>query len=138
MNTVLITGVSGFIGCVVAKSLLNKGWQIRGTCRSAEHVSGIPDTDWSKALNGLDAVVHLAARVHIMNDMESDPLAEFRYVNVAATKRLAQTAAATGCRRFVYMSSVKVKWYLERNQKVFKYNLPISAQGTFDPQIMQK
>ena len=34
-----------------------------------------PDTDWSKALDGVDAVVHLAARVHVLNDTASDPLA---------------------------------------------------------------
>jgi nucleoside-diphosphate-sugar epimerase len=67
-----------------------------------------PDTDWSETLIGVDTVVHLAARVHMMKDAAPDPLAEFRYVNVAATKRLAQQAAATGGRRFVYMSSIKV------------------------------
>jgi len=118
---ILVTGANGFVGRVLCKRMLADGYQVRGAVRGAAQMTAVPSgiegalvgdispkTDWSKALIGVDAVVHLAARVHIMNDMAPDPLAEFRYVNVAATKRLAQTAAATGCRRFVYMSSVKV------------------------------
>jgi nucleoside-diphosphate-sugar epimerase len=51
--------------------------------------------------------VHLAARVHVMDDQASDPLAEFRRVNVQGTLRLAQQAAQAGVRRFVYISSIK-------------------------------
>lgn len=53
-------------------------------------------------------VVHLAARVHVMNDKSPDPLAEFRRVNVEGTAALARQAAAAGVRRFVFLSSVKV------------------------------
>jgi len=65
-------------------------------------------TDWSDALTGVDTVVHLAARVHVMNDISSDPLSAFRQVNVAGTERLARMAAQAGVRRFIYISSVKV------------------------------
>jgi len=44
-----------------------------------------PDTDWSNALDGLETVVHLAARVHALNDNASDALAAFRWVNVKGT-----------------------------------------------------
>jgi len=67
-----------------------------------------PNTDWSEALVGVDVVVHLAARVHVMNNTAVDSLTEFRQVNVAGTKRLAQMAAAAGVRRLVYISSIKV------------------------------
>ena len=52
--------------------------------------------------------MHLAARVHVMNDKNPDPLAEFRRVNVEATANLARQAAAAGVKRFVFLSSVKV------------------------------
>lgn len=65
-------------------------------------------TDWSCALDGIDTVIHLAARVHVMLDNASDPLAEFRRTNTAGTEHLARSAAASGVRRFVYVSSVKV------------------------------
>ena len=66
------------------------------------------DTDWSEALKNVEQVVHLAARVHVMNDKSSDPFAEFRRVNVEGTAALARQAAAAGVRRFVFLSSVKV------------------------------
>jgi nucleoside-diphosphate-sugar epimerase len=66
------------------------------------------DTDWTNALRNVKQVVHLAARVHIMNDTSSDPLAEFRRVNVEGTANLARQAAAAGVQRFVFLSSIKV------------------------------
>jgi len=67
-----------------------------------------PDAEWGVAVRGADAVVHLAARVHVMRDTTADPLTEFRRVNMAATENLARQAARAGVRRFVYLSSVKV------------------------------
>ncbi|WP_291346906.1 NAD-dependent epimerase/dehydratase family protein [Desulfobacula sp.] len=64
--------------------------------------------DWSKALDGIDVVIHTAASAHIMNDSAADPLAEFRKVNTAGTLKLARQAVAAGVRRFVFISSVKV------------------------------
>ena len=66
------------------------------------------DTDWTVALKNVEQVVHLAARVHVMNDKSPDPLAEFRRVNVEGTVNLARQAAAAGVRRFVFLSSIKV------------------------------
>jgi nucleoside-diphosphate-sugar epimerase len=65
-------------------------------------------TDWFQALEGIDAIVHLAARVHIMDDTAEDPLEAFRAVNVEGTRRLAQEAARAGVRRLVFISSIKV------------------------------
>ena len=78
-----------------------------------------PETDWSEALKGIDVVVHLAARVHVMRESAVDPLAAFREVNVVGTERLARQAAEAGVKRLVYISSVKV-----------------NGEGT-DPQITQ-
>ena len=64
--------------------------------------------DWPAALDGVDAVVHLAARVHVMHESHGDPLGEFRRVNVDATAALAEAAARAGVRRLVFASSVKV------------------------------
>lgn len=66
------------------------------------------DTDWRDALRGVDAVVHAAARVHVLRESAADPLAAFRSVNVEGTKALARQAAIAGVRRFVFISSVKV------------------------------
>ena len=64
--------------------------------------------DWSKAVGGIDVVVHTAARVHVMRDASADPLAEFRRVNVEGTMKLARQAAKAGVRRFIFISSIKV------------------------------
>ena len=65
-------------------------------------------TDWYTALNGVQAVVHCAARVHVMQDNATDPLQAYREVNVHGTLNLARQAAHTGVRRFVFVSSIKV------------------------------
>lgn len=117
---VLLTGATGFVG----RGLLERMSElvhlelIAAVRRS---VSGFPervtskvvggleaDTDWRKLLDGVEVVIHSAARAHIMNDTSSDPLAEFRQVNVDGTLNLARQAAAAGVRRFIFVSSIKV------------------------------
>jgi UDP-glucose 4-epimerase len=66
------------------------------------------NTDWRVALQGVSTVIHTAARVHVMNEVAADPMAEFREVNVGATLNLARQAVSSGVRRFVFVSSVKV------------------------------
>ncbi|CAO3423034.1 UDP-glucose 4-epimerase family protein [Azospirillum doebereinerae] len=115
---VLVTGANGFVGRALVPLLAGRGHQVRAAIRNAGTavpnaaetvaVGDIgPDTDWTSALDGIDAVVHLAARVHVMRDTASDPLAAFRAVNTEGTRRLAESAASAGVRRFVHLSSVK-------------------------------
>ena len=65
-------------------------------------------TDWAVALQGVEVVIHLAARVHVMQDVFKDPLDEFCRVNVACTETLASAAAAHEVKRFIFLSSIKV------------------------------
>jgi len=65
-------------------------------------------TDWTNALQGVTHIIHLAARVHVMQDKVANPLEAFRRVNVAGTLNLAKQAAQAGVKRFVFVSSVKV------------------------------
>lgn len=121
MNSVLITGAGGFIGHTLCTKLLEEGWKVRGTIRSESDGSRLPegieafsigwidsDTKWDNALRGIDTVVHLAARAHVMDDVSSDPLAEYRKVNVVGTKCLALAAANAEIKRFIFISSIKV------------------------------
>lgn len=66
------------------------------------------DTDWGRALKDVQTIVHLAARVHVMGNRSTDPLNEFRRVNVDGTLNLVLQAAATGVRRLVFLSTIKV------------------------------
>lgn len=121
---VLVTGASGFVGRR-AVQLLSRARPVRAAFRShdaaraadpgaggaIERVAvGDVDarTDWRQALGGVGVVLHLAARVHVMQETAAEPLAEFRRVNVEGTLNLARQAAAAGVRRLVFMSSIKV------------------------------
>lgn len=117
--TILVTGATGFVGGALVARLRRVR---RHTARVAVRQRGAfpqdvdssvvgdltPETDWRSALDGVDAVVHLAARVHVMRETSASPLEAFRRVNVDASVHLAQQAVAAGCRRFVFVSSVKV------------------------------
>jgi nucleoside-diphosphate-sugar epimerase len=114
---VLVTGASGFVGRALCVHLEQHGFVVRRALRRApaafagEHVvvgEIGPDTDWKAALHEVDLVAHLAARVHVMRDTATDPMAEYRRVNVEGARRLAQAAAAAGVRRLMFMSSAKV------------------------------
>ena len=114
----LVTGANGFVGLAVLQRLnvMSRFQAVGSVRRSAEltnaTIVGMGDltgkTDWSLALAGADAVVHAAARVHVMHDTAADPLTVFRAVNVEGTLNLARQAAAAGVKRFVFISSVKV------------------------------
>ncbi|OHW39720.1 MULTISPECIES: SDR family oxidoreductase [Pseudomonas] len=116
----LVTGSSGFVGRHLIQQLQGSTHlQVRALVRrlpdvSASDVEYVVLPDFSAvspehpAVQGVDVVVHLASRVHVMNDTEVDPLAAFRQVNVGHTLALARSAASAGARRFVFVSSVKV------------------------------
>jgi nucleoside-diphosphate-sugar epimerase len=110
----LITGINGWIAEALANRCRNLGHVVRGSarCGTTEDVIYVGDvnsnTNWSTAVAGCDVVIHLAARVHMMNDRIADPLAAFREVNTAGTLGLACQAAAAGVKRFIFLSSIKV------------------------------
>jgi len=115
----LVTGSSGFVGRAIMPVLLCRGHQPAEAVRRAKekpkdrvstfiigNING--RTCWSKALESAEAVIHLAARTHIMRESANDPLAEFRRVNTDGTLNLATQAAAAGVRRFIFLSTIKV------------------------------
>ena len=116
--TTLVTGANGFIGSALCSRLRRDGVSVRGAVRLlTSQIDGTEslaigsissETDWTSVLRNVDQVVHLAARVHVMNDKSPDPLAEFRRVNVEGTANFARQAAAAGVKRFVFLSSIKV------------------------------
>lgn len=111
----LITGAGGFVGSALVEAM--QGMALRRVLRhrSTHALTGDividdigPDTDWGAALGGIDCVVHLAARTHVIEERAKDSLAQYRRINAEATRNLAEQAAASGVRRFVFLSSIKV------------------------------
>lgn len=116
---IALTGASGFVGRCLLGELLEAEHQVTAVLR--KHADGV-DTrailrviddfasslSWGALLQDQEVVVHCAARVHVMHDTSSDPLTEFRKVNVEGTLNLARQAAAAGVRRFIFISSIKV------------------------------
>jgi nucleoside-diphosphate-sugar epimerase len=117
---VLVTGATGFVGRTLCDHLAHHGHEVRRAVRAARGTSAPdavatvvvgdvgPSTDWSAALAGVDAVVHLAARVHMLEDTAADALAEYRRINVEGTRSLAAAARRAGVRRLLFLSSAKV------------------------------
>ncbi|HEY1722200.1 MAG TPA: NAD-dependent epimerase/dehydratase family protein [Magnetospirillaceae bacterium] len=138
---VLVTGANGFVGTAVCRRLLAERWTVVAALRQTHAMpDGVetriveplgPTTSWTKALHGIDAVVHLAGRAHVMRETEADPAAIFRAVNTAGTLHLAQQAAAHGVHRFVFMSSTKVNGDVT-GEKPFTFEdapAPLDAYG---------
>ncbi len=118
MSRILVTGATGFVGRALCPVLTAAGNSVRAAVRrdgaipaGALETTVVPDigpdTDWRAALAGIDAVVHLAGRVHVVNEDQQAATAHAR-INTEGTRRLAEAAADAGVRRMLFVSSIKV------------------------------
>lgn len=126
-QTVLVTGASGFIGRHLIPVLFESGWNVRAAVRSRSSLEKLDPvitsplstqirsvtvgevdghTHWEDALQGVDAVIHLAARAHIMSDQYDGMETEFQRVNVEGTFHLVQQSIQAGVKHFVFLSSI--------------------------------
>lgn len=124
LKHVVVTGANGFIGLHVCRKLLESKKEVTACIREGADASlfgdlsssltlrRIPSLALGEHLNGIlrnaDAVIHLAGRAHVMRETAKDALSEYRKINVGGTENLASTAAQSGVRRFIYVSSIKV------------------------------
>ena len=98
---IVVTGASGFIGRALVAQLQQNGREVVPVTRATPQ-------PWAEVLRGADAVVHLAARAHVIHDKATDPMTEFRGANVEGTERLLSAAVDCSVRRFVFVSSIGV------------------------------
>lgn len=119
MTKVLLTGATGFIGSALLQQLaLQEGIEAVGLCRTVPEpnscqlpllaVGDLAVADLSDVLQGVDVVIHSAARAHILREPATDPMCAFRHDNVVASLNVAKQAAAAGAKRFIFISTVKV------------------------------
>ena len=132
---ILVTGASGFVGGPTCRRLLAAGHGVVAAVRRNDSVlpPGVearrvaplgPDTDWREALTGCEAVIHLAARAHVMKDTAADRLSLFRSINCQGAERLAEQAAAAGIGRLVFVSSIKVNGEATPPERPFRADDP--------------
>src|SRR6266513_1063852 len=127
MTRVLVTGATGFVGSILCDVLAQAGYIVRAALRSDRSVSGCvaekvvtgdiaAAADLATALDGVDAIIHAAARTHVLHDSPAN--AElYMQINAHGTMRLAEAAAQAEVRRFVYLSSIKVNG--EENSRAY-------------------
>ncbi|WP_299943408.1 NAD-dependent epimerase/dehydratase family protein [uncultured Microbulbifer sp.] len=117
MSKVLVSGANGFIGKALSRYLIDQSYEVRGLVRTLGKCKlGIDyvsldlerSDDLSAACCGVDCIVHLAGRAHVLNECDANPLQSFREANCEASLRLARQAVASDTRRFIYISSIGV------------------------------
>ncbi|WOD18683.1 UDP-glucose 4-epimerase family protein [Paraburkholderia kirstenboschensis] len=115
MSHIAVTGANGFVGRAVVRALLASGHQVTAFVRRAVEnpdvvreciMDSVESASWPADVVP-DAVIHLAARVHVMRENTGDPLAAFRDANVAGALQVAEAAHCAGTRRLVFVSSIK-------------------------------
>ncbi|UOE85831.1 UDP-glucose 4-epimerase family protein [Vibrio splendidus] len=113
--TILVTGASGFVGTKLLEhfpydEVIGLGREKPLNLASHQFIEAEigGDTDYSTALSDVSVVIHLAARVHVMEDSAENPLDAYREVNTLGTINLARQAVNAGVKRFIFISSIKV------------------------------
>ncbi|MDG1096984.1 MAG: SDR family oxidoreductase [Methylophilaceae bacterium] len=140
--TVVVTGANGFLGSKLVPELFKNGYKVRQIIRTKKPkidykiksfcINNIDNFfDLTKPLKDVDVVIHLAARVHVMDDKHIDPLAEYRRINVEFTTNLAGQAASLGVKRFIFVSSIKVNGEMTENDMSFKADDNPSPQDPY-------
>lgn len=138
-----MTGANGFVGSAVRTALLEEGFTVRAMVRTpdklcldkfAGEIVSVGDmestTEWRSALAGVDTIVHLAGRAHVLKESSRDPLGEFRRVNVLGTQRLAREAVRSEVRRVVYLSSIGVHGRITSKDS-FTESSPVSPHNDY-------
>jgi UDP-glucose 4-epimerase len=112
------------------------GWNVRRAVRSPsslerEVVVGSigPETDWGTALEGIDIVIHLAARVHHQHEEHAVKL--YQDTNIEGTLHLARSAAEAGVSQFIFLSTVLVHGRSNNGRSPFSERDALTPRGVY-------
>ena len=143
MKKIFITGGSGFVGSALCKTLAKTTKNVCASVRSRDFSSNFYNleyvstgdirskTNWKKILTNIDCIIHCVAKAHETNFFNKESLNEFRMVNVEATANLARQAAASGVKRFVFLSSIKVNGENNINDTIFRHDDPPNPKDAY-------
>lgn len=121
MSRVVVTGGAGFIGSAVVRALAAAGWDVVVLDRLTyagrrEHLDGVPcelvvgdvcdHVAVGRALQGADAVLHLAAESHVTRSLAGPE--DFLHTNITGTRVMLEAALGLGVARFIHMSTDEV------------------------------
>ena len=143
-DLVVVTGAGGFIGRALIAHFRDTGRAFRAVVRgqeSAKHLepgavvvrdlATATEAELDQVVAQASAVVHLAARVHVMEDTSNDPASAFRVANALATTRLVQAAIRARVARFIFISTVKVNGESTRPDHPFHPDDPPAPRDAY-------
>jgi UDP-N-acetyl-alpha-D-quinovosamine dehydrogenase len=141
---VAVTGAGGFIGSALIAHFRETGRPSRAVVRGRDSAKNLgpgaivlrdlataTEPELDALVAGAGAVVHLAARVHVMDDTSSDPVSAFRVANALATTRLVQAAIRAHVARFIFISTVKVNGESTKPGRPFHPDDPPAPQDAY-------
>jgi len=131
---VLLTGATGFIGEALVSELIQQNFHVSIAVRQKNHL--FPDKvkqfavgdfennpDFFASLAGIDCIIHLAGRAHVIDKTKASVLDEFRKINTELTLNLAKQAVTARVKRFVFLSSIRVNGN-QNNQPFLEIDTP--------------
>jgi len=135
-HNILLTGGSGFLGTALLQNVVFEDALVVGRtrpryCKRFAFFDLSEDCDLTHHLKGIDIVLHVAARAHVMSDNPDEALDLYRDINTLSTINLARQAAKSGVKRFIFLSTIKVQGNETVGGKKFRNTDPVDPKDTY-------
>jgi len=137
---ILVTGATGAVGPRVVASLVESGYRVRTLSLDLPprgiwpegidaHIGDVTEPRAvQSAMQGIDAVIHLAALLHIPNP-SPQLQGEYGRINVGGTANIVEAAQSAGVGRLVFFSTIAV--YGDSAGKVLTEDSPTHPESLY-------